>query len=731
MTKRNTIILLLISFFVWLFAFRGFVRGELSLQSDATSYYDFFRYYIENLTRGVFPMWEPTRAGGVPIEFFLRRIGSFNPFILLIVIFDAIGFSYTTAYFLFLSTYYFVGMIGYFLIARHLFRSNALAFIAYLLLMFSSLGTRLFDSYIILTCVPMIWFFYFLITFFHEPKKHRLIGIVFCLMLLVTTYIPFYFVTIFITFLISYLIIYFRTLKTIFSRVSIFIKENKFLVILCLVITAVSLVPGVLIYKDMSKGEFVLPMRHYGSDSVNSMEVNINTITKWAMIEDITYSGYFANLKDFKFAVVYVPPLLYLLLILGFTAEITSLFLFLFIWGGINFLIASPDITNLYQYLYEHVFYFKYFRNLHFFLWMLILPVGILLLIEQFRQVLNFKLSSKFKKIALILFVSIAHALLLCFMIFEGGNIASSYIAIGLSALLFILYFLDKLKLESLPFIALLFLSIIVQPVEVYNYLQKNSLKQEKWYRYLDHDASWYRYRYYNEYSILRIPTAEEIDALRNKQNSDPESMTVFLREDPFRVYMAAKWYYFLMKTLDQKFFNSYQAWGPFRVYDYIEQIPDSEDIDLERIAFAFKNGRNVAFVVGDNIPYTNEKQSKLDNEYAQGISGDSQEVKVLHFDINQLRLKTNFPKRKFLVHNDAYHSRWHAYIDGNEVPLYRANVAFKGLWVPEGEHVVYLQFEKNWRHILNYFYLFLFFTIFISLIYFWIKSLECKDNAK
>ncbi len=48
----------------------------------------------------------------------------------------------------------------------------------YLILLFSALGTRLFDSYMMLVTVPLIWFFYFLIAFTQTPRKHLFLGMV-------------------------------------------------------------------------------------------------------------------------------------------------------------------------------------------------------------------------------------------------------------------------------------------------------------------------------------------------------------------------------------------------------------------------------------------------------------------------------------------------------------------------------------------------------------------------
>jgi len=206
--SRRMAFLLLASFLVWGFLMRGFILNKSLLIGDAAAYYEHFKFYLDNISRGVYPMWESSREFGVPSEFFLRRIGSFNPLFYLILLFNVLGLSYLSSYLVFLTVYYFLGMLGFFLLAQRVLKDPITAFAAYLLLMFSSLGTRLFDSYIVLTLIPMIWFCYFLISFSLQQEKCYFLGITLTLMILATTYVPFYFLTIVLTFLIFFIILY-------------------------------------------------------------------------------------------------------------------------------------------------------------------------------------------------------------------------------------------------------------------------------------------------------------------------------------------------------------------------------------------------------------------------------------------------------------------------------------------------------------------------------------------
>ena len=49
-----------------------------------------------------------------------------------------------------------------------------------------------------------------------------------------------------------------------------------------------------------------------------------------------------------------------------------------------------------------------------------------------------------------------------------------------------------------------------------------------------------------------------------------------------------------------------------------------------------------------------------------------------------------------FEIH-ESWHPRWHAYIDGNEVPVRRLTPDFPGVDVPAGKHTIELRFERPW----------------------------------
>lgn len=68
-------------------------------------------------------------------------------------------------------------------------------------------------------------------------------------------------------------------------------------------------------------------------------------------------------------------------------------------------------------------------------------------------------------------------------------------------------------------------------------------------------------------------------------------------------------------------------------------------------------------------------------------------QAKVVRFSANRLEAEVDTVRGTWLVYTDQWHPGWNALLDGGPVPILRANVAFKGIWVPAGRHRVEFRF--------------------------------------
>lgn len=707
----------ILSFIVWIYCFRGFISGKLSLSSDALAYFEHFKFYIDQISRGVYPQWDPTRDGGVPIEFFLRRIGSHNPLFLLIIIFEKCGLTFLQAYLGFLVFYFFLGAIGFFLTAKLFFKDSFYAFISFLLLLFSSLGTRLFDSYIILTFTPMVWFFYFLLNVIQllssdqdnvQKIKINLIGCLFTLMVLFNTYLPFYFLTVLLTFVIAGCAVYWRNLAIVFKNLYRFASCHKVFICVWLCILFISFIPGWIFFQEMKKGEFVLPLRQPPGLSQSSLEVDPIWVTKWGIEEDIVYSSaYLSDLRRFKFAVFYLPVFAYLLFFSGMFLKFNRRLVLLFIWILMLFMISAQQLP-FYQFLKTHINFFKYFRNLHFFLWFSLLPIFIVFVVEQLKVLKEQWPTEKIQRILWNGMIIGIHITFLIYILTQTKPIIFTFVSIGLS-LIFLLGYLSGRPTNQFWLYSAVLLAIIFEAVQVFQFLPVNSgvLKTHS-------------YRYEKPYVKLILPDSQEWSA-------DKEILqSIKSKTNPPSIYMGLKWYNFLNQIIPQEnlILQRYID-KKFLIYDRTEAL-DLKKIDLQNLLKTIVLGTNMALVTAQPgeekiLSALNKLDSHLNEEKnktkVQIVTKDYGQLEVLNYDVNNLKFKTDFNSMKFVVYNDGYASGWRGFIDGKPLNIWRANLAFKGMWIPEGKHVIELKYGSTGQYWFNYGLLILFLGVFIYLL--------------
>jgi hypothetical protein len=78
-------------------------------------------------------------------------------------------------------------------------------------------------------------------------------------------------------------------------------------------------------------------------------------------------------------------------------------------------------------------------------------------------------------------------------------------------------------------------------------------------------------------------------------------------------------------------------------------------------------------------------------------LAGD---VRVLEYGARQFMLETDAAAPAFLVTSETAYPGWHAWVDGQERAPLMTDVAFRGLPVPAGKHLVKMRFDPEilWR---------------------------------
>ena len=71
-------------------------------------------------------------------------------------------------------------------------------------------------------------------------------------------------------------------------------------------------------------------------------------------------------------------------------------------------------------------------------------------------------------------------------------------------------------------------------------------------------------------------------------------------------------------------------------------------------------------------------------------------DVQVDSYTANKIELRTHSEDDAFLVAADTWYPGWQATIDGQSARLYIADVAFRGLRVPAGDHRIEMRFTPK-----------------------------------
>ncbi len=624
---------------------------------------------------------------------------------MLIIIPYKLGLNYWVAFASFITFYFFLGMLGFYKLALKILKDKKLAILAFVLLSFSSLSTRVFDSYIMMILTPSLWFFYFGFVFGNSGQRSAFVGMVFCVMLLLTTYVPFYFIVLVLSFLIFFIPIFWKETTGFFLRLREFVRLQKGLFLLCVVATVLACLPDVLFFKSAGQGIFSMPLRHFNAADPHVLIVKPDVTSYWAIPEELMYSlFYLQDLRLFDFAVLYVPLFAIILLLLGMVTSVNPKTFFILLWGLFLLAIGSPYLVGLYDFLHKFIFFFRYFRNLHFFLWLAILPLFILFVVEQMRLFLKMLDDNPNQKSWPLIYIIVVHCGIAGFFYWQESFNYSTWAVLGLSLVFFIGYL--YWRLSAWLVCGFCFLAAVIQPFEVYQSLQRNAFKTIELSSY-DYFLSEFQYTRGSK-KVLTDPAQEYVYRPTEKNNP---------------IYFGTQWYNLLWNNMNSKIIKKY-TFNKFIFYDYVATF-DEHKQEWGLIADAWIKNLNVAFVP-QGTPLQKAQGHIAANPLT--IEKSDERLEVTDFNANSVKLRTNLSTKKFLVFNDCYYPGWRAYINGKETALYRANIAFKGIWVPQGNQEIEFVFGRSWGYRFEIFLLGFYFLFFCLM--FWLFKKDFKPKG-
>ena len=698
MFRRFPSLKLFFPFLFWLYLFRSFLTGQALAMGEAFGLYSHYKFYFNNLWLGVFPLWEPYFFWGTVGGSYLQVACIFNPVFFLMPLLHALGMNFYFAFVATYAVYYFLGSVGFYRLAKIITDDDLSGWAAYVLLLFSSLGFPLFTyPILVLMYVPGVWFFYFWIRFLKAPDKAAFVGMTFCLMLIATTYLPFYFLTTFLAFVIVVIVGNIRQLRRYSGNVMGFLKRNPATTLFCILALLLSCFPILASYQNTVRHEVVVPSRHSleATKSAEGAHLNYGDAAAGGLSARMSADDLFSNLDQIQYdadGFFYVPVFAYLILLLSVVTTANKRVIMLLGLTVFTFLLSLSSAAGLHRFLYDHVFYFQLFRNCQYFTPFL-LSAFILLTVEQLRLLKAW--AENAEKWKAFIFVVIIHLGFFLFLRSRENVILSSYLTIVASAPFLSWYVLARPSGSRKFIYVWLFVVMIIQPSQVLS--AHNVLAKE-------FDSPVMRETILNafarpQFSFTRPKTPDAvagIDFERIKQRYfEPQYFfyryEMSLRDSPgfFIPYtngLPIRWSYELSQQAEPKILQDYIHYK-FWVYDGIMEVKDSPGDwqEFERIL----KGEQQTAIIAPGHEDTGNKNSSPEKPVAFPVQENTSQFHVDHFDVNAIFLTTEFPTKKFLVYTDSFHSGWKAFINGKVVPVYRANIAFKGIWLPAGNNKV------------------------------------------
>jgi hypothetical protein len=75
---------------------------------------------------------------------------------------------------------------------------------------------------------------------------------------------------------------------------------------------------------------------------------------------------------------------------------------------------------------------------------------------------------------------------------------------------------------------------------------------------------------------------------------------------------------------------------------------------------------------------------------------GEEAYVQVLEYQIQKIKLKVKATGNNLLFLSEVWYPKWKCFVDGNEIPIYKANYVFRAVVIPRGEHEVLFEYKDD-----------------------------------
>ncbi len=655
--------------------------GNYFLGGDNNDFFYLLIYYFKNLINLVYPLWNPYQSWGSLDFLYTQDIGASNPFSAVIPFLLMMGVKAYWAYATYLVIFWILGFIGYYFLLHRLYQDPRIAWAGTSLLMFSA-GLAVFFSWDILGLyifVPLGWFFGFLIGFVQatddQTIKRNMFGLTFSIMFIAHLYVPFYFLTMFLAFIISALLFASEGIIGFFKVNLRAIMRMPLAVIFCLLSILFSLWPTFDCYLKMKDPQNISEFyRGENEDKVgNAIVVSQQMIDIGGLPSRATFSELFSSYETGEQYLSYVPLMLFILALLTLFNRSSKPQRVIFMTGFLLMLVAMTNAAPIQHFLYKYVYFFRLFRN-YFFFWILFWSCFVVYVMGETKQFMEWDFVAPSRKGVYALWVIMVHAGIAGYLMTLENVPMISYVTLFASCCWFLARLWEGLRLRQGIFIIGLVFIGLWQPFYVLPLIRGVG------HGHADFMTS------QGDFSYLR----PSFGTGYNEKNPSLHRLKYFQDESGFGEvgYIGQKGSYELLQNLPQTSLAQYVRYK-FILYDRTSLIAQ-KNIDWEMVLRVITFKDPSALIEEPSGLVTPDGKDALAPVI---IKEPGPHFKIVHFDVNSISLSMALERRKFLVYNDSYHTGWHVLIDGKPAKLYLANIAFKGVWVDKGSHLVRFYF--------------------------------------
>lgn len=691
-----------------MFLFRDFLTGRVALSMDTATIYSVTKYYFNNILNGVVPLWDPFVLLGTPF-YAITLCNLFNPVTQLVPLLKILGLNYYHAFIVYMVVFYFLGTIGFYCLGKIIFQDRRAAYVGFLLILFSGIGVSMFNQLTIVELfVPAVWFFVFLLRFARSFRLSDFLGLSFSAMTLAIAYLPFYCATLILCAVMLGGVLFFKEFKAFAAGSWLFVRRHVIVFFLCAAGLLAALSPLV-VYKVIdSTDDVVSPGRHCNySDIADCYERTLNeqggmsykeTSQSGGLAERLHWRGLFTHLDKASYGIdqfFYVPVLVFILIILSVFIPLDRSKIFLALLAVFLTLIAMADVTPVHKFLYDRIFFFKYFRNLFFFQ-AYIIPLVIFFAVGQLKSLCQSDVSTFTRKKAALLWAVTAHAGIIVFFLGQDGIILTSMGTVAISAGVFIAAYLGRWDIQHVLYGGAMCLALI-QPVEVFSHYSRNAQQFQ-----CELPGGHVRPQF-----SFRRPTEEVKSNCKIFKFVHYESFYDSLNMKDARGYIGyptsvTRGAYLLSQWVDEPTLLDYAS-HKFWLYDTARGF-DAQALEIRSLADIFRARFNTAYV---DPPGKETRATFTEADwggYPPAEALDPARATVEVFNPNRLKVTLDLAKDKFVVYTDGFTKHWKVSVNDKPQELLRAQAGFKGVWVPAGKSTVDFRYEPpggGWVYIM------------------------------